>query len=246
MKKPLTILSAFSLLLGSFGVKAQDKETKVYPKSYLSVIGGISAPTGDFASYNYSNNKAGFAKKGFTTGLDGAFYIYKNFAIGVSFTFQDQGELNAADVQNLSNGYNIDFAKNQTTVSAVNRYHNFNLMAGPQYSFVHDKFTLDLRAEAGIIKSTSTPSFIILFDNSTTTTDAIEQHSSQGKAFAYGGSAGLRYSIDDHLDIGLKENYINSSGIAISNANNPGTTGRFVTKQPISEIQTTLGITLKF
>jgi opacity protein-like surface antigen len=119
-------------------------------------------------------------------------------------------------------------------------------MAGPQYSFVHDKFTLDLRAEAGIIKSTSTPSFIILFDNSTTTTDAIEQHSSQGKAFAYGGSAGLRYSFTDNWDIGLKANYINSSGIAISNANNPGTTGRFVTKQPISELQTTLGITFKF
>lgn len=246
MKKSLTILSAFSLLLLSFGAKAQDKDPKTYPKSYLSIIGGLSIPTGDFGSYNYSNNKAGFAKKGLTTGFDGAFYIYKNLAIGASFTFQDQGELNASDVQNLSNGYNIDFMKNQTTVSAVNRYHNFNLMAGPQYSFIHDKFTLDLRAEAGLIKSTSTPSFIVLFDNPTTTAGAIEQHSSEAKAFAYGSSAGLRYSFADNWDIGLKANYINSNGVAITNANNPGTTGRFVTRQPISEIQATLGLTLKF
>jgi hypothetical protein len=246
MKKALTILSSISLILLSFGANAQDKDTKTYAKSYLGLIGGMSIPTGDFGRYDYSNNKAGFAKKGITAGLDGAYYIYKNLAIGASFTFQDQGELTTADVQNLSNGYNTAFVKDQTTITAVNRYHNFNLMAGPQYSFVRGSFTLDLRAEAGLIKSTSTPSFIMLFDNSTTTTDAIEQHSSEGKAFAYGGSAGLRYSIDDHLDIGLKANYINSSGLPVTYSNDPGTTGRFVTKQPITEIQATLGITLKF
>ncbi|MDB5133389.1 MAG: hypothetical protein JWR02_3138 [Mucilaginibacter sp.] len=246
MEKSLTILSAILLLFLSFGADAQDKDTKTYAKSYLSLIGGVSTPTGDFGRYDYSNNKAGFAKKGITAGLDGAIYIYKNLAIGASLTFQDQGELTQNDVQNLSNGYNIDFNKNETTVTAVNRYHNFNFMAGPQYSFTYDSFTLDLRAEAGIIKSTSTPSFIVLFDNSTTTTDAIEQHSSEARAFAYGGSAGLRYNIGGNWDIGLKANYINSSGIAITNVNNPGTAGRFVTKQPISEVQTTFGITFKF
>jgi len=246
MKKTFTILSASLIILIACKANAQDKDTKTYAKSYLSIIGGISSPTGDFANATYSNYQSGFAKRGVTAGLDGAVYIYKNLAIGATLTFQDQGELNATDVQNLSNGYNSSFFKDETVITAVNRYNNINLMGGPQYSFLFKNFTLDLRAEAGIIKSLSTPSFIMYFDNSTDATTAIEQHSSQSRVFAYGGSVGLRYGLGDHWDVGLKTNYIKSDGFDISYANDPGTTGRYSTKQPVSELQTTLGITLKF
>jgi hypothetical protein len=245
MKKIFTLLSAILITLISFSARAQDKDTKEYVKSYLGLLGGISNPSGNFAQANYSNNSAGFAKKGFTTGLDGAFYIYKNLAIGATFTFQDQGELNSADVQNLSTGYNTDFNKDITTVNAVNRYNNFNLMAGPQYSFAISKFTIDMRVSAGLVKSTSTPSLAIVFDNSNNPGLTLEQHSSEAKAFAYGGSAGLRYNLGGSWDIGLKANYINSNGLTITNGNNPNTMGRFVTKQPITELQTTLGISLR-
>jgi hypothetical protein len=246
MKKTFTILSASLIILIAFKANAQDKDTKTYAKSYLSIIGGISSPTGDFANATYSNYQSGFAKRGITGGLDGAFYLYKNLAIGVTLSFQDQGELNATDVQNLSNGYNTSFFKDETVITAVNRYNNINLMGGPQYSFIYKNFTLDLRAEAGIIKSLSTPSFIMYFDNSTDASTAIEQHSSLSKAFAYGGSAGLRYSLGAHWDVGLKANYIKSDGFDITYSNDAGTTGRYSAKQPVSEIQITLGIALKF
>ena len=244
MKKNFTILSAVLITLSSLNVKAQDDKPQA--KSYLGLLGGMSAPVNNFGQSNYSNNSAGFAKKGNTIGLDAGIYLRKNFGIGVTFTYQDQGELNATDVQNLANGYNTSFAKNETYVTAVDRYENVNLMAGPQYSFLYKRFTLDLRASAGVIKSISTPSLGVVFDNSSNSATYLNQLSSGSTAFAYGGSAGLRFSLGDSWDVGLKCNYINSDGLTIKNTNNPGTVGRFVTKQPITEIQTTLGIAVKF
>jgi hypothetical protein len=245
MKKNLTILSVVLVTLISFKAKAQD-ETDTKAKSYIAFLGGFSNPLSNFGSTNYGDNSAGFAKKGATFGLEGADYFYKNLAFAITFTYQDQGELNATDVQNLSNGYNASFNKDETTITAVDRYENLNLMGGPQYSFLYKKFTLDLRAEAGVIKSISTPSLAIDFDYSTNTNTTLHQYSSSALAFAYGGSVGLRYKLSDSWDIGLKANYINCDGIKIVNSNNPGTTGRFVTNQPISEIQAVFGITLKF
>ena len=185
-------------------------------------------------------------KRGVALGLDGAYYFYKNLGIGLTFSFQDQGELSNNDAQALSAGYNADFKRDASTVTAVNRYHNLNLLLGPQYSIIIKKFTVDLRASAGIIKSTSTPLISVDFDYSTNSALQINQLSSTGKAFAYGGSAGLRYSFSDNWDVGIRFNYINSNGINVSNTNNPGTTGRFVTKIPINEFQSTAGLTYRF
>ena len=245
MKKHLTVLSAILISLFSLNAKAQDD--KPVAKSYLSFIGGTSSPVGSFSSTNYGNNSSGYAKRGVTLGLDAAVYIYKNLAIGATFSFQDQGELSQADDQNLANGYNASFAKNQASVTSVNRYHNLNLMGGPQYSFLYKNFILDIRADAGIIKSSSTPSTTIVFDYSANSYQTYNQLSSGANAFAYVGSLGLRYTLSDAWDVGVKLNYVTSSGIKIDNSGgDAGTVGRFQTKLPISELQTTIGMTLKF
>jgi hypothetical protein len=248
MKKNLTIPSAIFITLFLFSFKASAQDDNPQAKSYLTFLGGISTPLNNFSQANYSNNSAGFAKKGPTFGFDVGIYVYKNLAIGATVSLQDQGELDFNDVTQLANGYNTSFAKNLTNVTAVNRYENINLMAGPQYTFLYKKFALDLRASAGIIKSTSTPSTTINFNNSSSSAATFYQLSSTAAALAYGGSVGLRYSLGDSWDVGIKAAYINSDGIKIGNSNNPdsGTVGRYVTKQPITEIQTTIGITLKF
>jgi hypothetical protein len=238
MKKTLTILSSvLFLFLTSFNAKAQDD--KVYAKSYLGIIGGVTLPQGAFGQTDYNNNSAGFAHRGSTFGLDAGIYLYKNLGVGITASFQDFGELSFADATNLANGYNASFQTDETQVTGVNRYHSFNLMAGPQYSFLIKKFTIDLRASAGILKSLSTPDISVLF-NST----SLEQKSSTGLAFAYGGSAGLRWSFSDNWDLGLRANYVDTQGINISNTGHTDNTGRIVTHQPISELLTTLGITL--
>jgi len=244
MKKNLTILSIIIITLVSLNVKAQDAVEPV--KSYLTLLGGASIPLGKFRSTNYYDNSAGFGKTGVMFGLDGVDYFYKNLGFGATLTFQDQGELSGTDVITLANGYNASFVKDITTGTAVDRYMNINFLAGPQYSFVYHKFILDLRAEAGVIKSISTPSLAISFDYSTNTDLTMTQLSSSALSFAYGGSVGLRWSFSDNWDLGLKGNFVTSSGPKIEYNNDPGTTGRFVTKQPINEVQTSLGITLRF
>jgi hypothetical protein len=246
MKKNFTILSAILITLFSFKAKAQD-EDKPQAKSYMTFFGGSSAPLGTFGGTDYNNNNDGFAKRSLTFGLDGAVYIYKNLAISATFAFADQGELSQADVQNLANGYNTSFIKDQTSVTAINRYHSVILMAGPQYSFIHKKFTFDVRADAGLYRSLKTPSLTIIFDYSSNSGQTYYQLSSGATSLAYGGSAGIRYSLGDSWDVGLKFNYITSSGIKITNTGgDAGTTGRYQTNLPINLIQTTLGMTLKF
>jgi hypothetical protein len=243
MKKTLTILSAALITLFSFTAKAQDD--KEYAKSYLSFIGGISTPEGEFAKSLYSDNSAGFAKRGVTFGLEGADYFHKNLAFTLTFMFQDQGELTTADATTLATGYNTDFKKDQATVTGVNRYSSITLMFGPQYSFLFNKFTVDVKASAGWLKTTSTPSVEVDFDYAYNTSSTIIQQKSGAQALAYGGGAGFRYSLGDSWDIGLHATYTTSSGIKIDNYNNNGTVGRYVTKQPVAMFQTLLSMTLK-
>jgi hypothetical protein len=241
MKKTLTLLSIVLISIISFKAKAQD--VPEYVKSYISIMIGNSNPTGNFGSYDYYNNKAGFAKPGTTFGLSGAYYFYKNLAVTASFSFEDQGELTTNDAQILANGYNADFKKDNTEITASDRYHSITFMIGPQYSYVYNKFTFDLGLSAGLFKSYSTPTTTVMFNGVTTTSLALNQLSSGASAFGYGGSAAVRYNIGGRWDLTLKGNYIASDGITIENTNNSGTIGRFVTKQPIAVFQTIFGFT---
>jgi hypothetical protein len=245
MKKNFTILSALLITLFSLTAKAQDD--KPVAKSYMTFLGGLSIPTGDYSSNDYANNNAGFAHKGETYGLDFGIYLHKNFGIGITLAVQDQGELDSTQTQSLANGYNSSFFKNQTSVTSVGRYSNLILMAGPQYTFLHKNFTLDLRVSAGVIKSFTTPATTIVFDYSSNSGQTYYQESSGAVAFAYGASINLRYSLSDSWDVGIKLNYVDSPGLKISNTGgDAGTVGRFQTNMPVTLIQPTLGMTLKF
>jgi hypothetical protein len=244
MKKTFTIVSAILITFLSFTAKAQDDKPQA--KSYIDFWGGQSIPTGSFKQTDYSNNSAGFAKTSVTLGLDVAIYVYKNLAIATTLSFQDQGELSQSDAAILADGYNTSFKNDETTVTIVNRYHNVNLMTGPQYTFMYKKFTLDLRAYGGIVKSTSTPAITVLFDFSSSPGQTLYQYNSTAWAFGYGGGAGLRYSLSDSWDAGIKVNYVDCPGIKIGNAGNPNNIGRIQTKLPITEIQAAIGMTLKF
>ena len=245
MKKSFTILSAILItLFFSFKANAQDEETQA--KSYMAFLGGLSFPQGNFGSSVYSNNQAGFAKKGPTLSLDFGIYLYKNFAIGINFAYQDQGELSDVDAQNLATGYLNSYIKDESNVTSQGRYQNIDLMVGPQYSFLYKKFTFDARIDAGPLKNISTPTYGVVFDNSSNSQTYLTQLNSQSLAFAYGGSLGVRYALSDSWDIGLRANYIDCSGIKMQTTGPFTTQGRWDTKQPITELQTTLGITLKF
>jgi hypothetical protein len=248
MKKIIILSFIFFAAMAAFNAKAQ-----VAPGSYWTVFGGVSVPTGEFAKSGYGDfldgtidNKAGFAKTGYTFGLDGAWYIHKShWAIAATVSYQDQGQLSAKDAHTLAAGYQDAFGVDTGAASTSNRYRNLNILVGPQYSFFFSKFAVDLRANVGIVKSFSTQEMDIKI------TDAdipyqFSQLSSTATGFAYGGSADLRYQLGKRLGLVLKENFVASPGIAITNTNRVNYAGRLDTKQPISEAQTTLGIDFGF
>ncbi len=248
MKKIIILSLIFFATIAAFNAKAQ-----VAPGSYWSVFGGVSVPTGEFAKSGYGDflegtidNKAGFAKTGYTFGLDGAWYIHKShWAIAATVSYQDQGQLSAKDAHTLAAGYQDAFGVDTGAASTSKRYRNLNILVGPQYSFFFSKFAVDLRANVGIVKSFSTPEMDIKI------TDAdipyqFSQLSSTATGFAYGGSADLRFQLGKKLGLVLKENFVASPGIAITNTNRVNYAGRLDTKQPIAEAQTTLGINFGF
>jgi opacity protein-like surface antigen len=245
MKRTFTLLIITLITLTTISVKAQD--VPVNPvKSYIGIYGGLSTPQGDYAQSNYDNNKAGFAKRGATFGLDGAFYFYKGLGVGASITFQDQGELTNNDANTLAVGYTGSFSADQSTVTAVNRYHSFNFLIGPQYTFVYHKFLIDLRADAGLIRNTTTPEITTDLIGVPNQTKTFYQRSARANIIGYGGNLGIRYKFSDSWTVGIRGSYIDSQGLKIVNDDRQEAVGRLVTKQPLSELQTTVGLTLSF
>ena len=239
MKRVYTIVSISILIFTALNAGAQ-------VKSYLSLYSGWSTPLGNYGSTDYNNNQAGFAKRGVTIALDGAFYLKKNFAIAGIISFQDQGKLTAVDTYALAQGYIGSYSADQATVSGYDRYHNWNILIGPQYSFTYKDFILDLRASAGLVWVTSTPETSITLTGVQEQTAIFYQRRSFGKLFGYGGSGGLRYKLGDTWTVGIKASYISSDGTTVTNTGRTENLGRLVTKLPISELQTTLGFSVSF
>jgi hypothetical protein len=244
MKKFIIIAAILIVTFSAYTAKAQ-------VASYWDITGGVSIPTGQFANSNYGelyheNNKAGFAKTGYVIGLDGAWYLHKShWAIAATITYQDQGQLSANDAHSLAAGYQDAFDVDEGAATSHGRYQSLNALVGPQYSFLLNRLTIDLRANAGFVKSFSTPEIDIVV------TDAgiphpFAQLSSTATGFAYGGSADLRYKLSKKLGIILKENYVDSPGIDITNTSRVNNAGRLDTKQPISIFQTSLGLNFGF
>lgn len=243
MKRVYTIVSISILIFTAFNAAAQDA-TPV--KSYISIYGGLSNPLGNYASTDYNNNQSGFAKRSVTLAIDGAYYLKKNFAIGGIISFQDQGKLSGNDTYSLAQGYVASYAADQATVSGYDRFHNWNVLIGPQYSFTYKNFILDLRASAGLVWVTSTPETEITLLGVPEQTAIFYQRKSGGKLFGYGGSGGLRYKLGDSWSVGIKESYISSDGTTVTNDGRTENLGRLVTRLPITELQTTLGFSLSF
>ncbi|QQL49567.1 hypothetical protein [Mucilaginibacter ginkgonis] len=227
---------------------AKAKEVKEYVHSYIGLFGGLSSPLGDFKSTDYNNNKSGYAKRGINFGLDGAVYFYKNLAIGATVSYQDQGQFSQDDATNISTGYAVSYKADGATGSITGRYQSYAFLIGPQYSIpVWKGFVVDLRAFGGALTTTTTPEITMQLNGAPAQTAAFYQRSAKGSSLAYGGSAAIRYRVDDTFSFVLKGNYLQSEGPHVNSdaINNPAA-ARYVTRQPYNAFQTTLGIDFSF
>jgi hypothetical protein len=240
MKRVFTIAFLSTIIFTAFSASAQIK-------SYIGLYGGLSNPSGNYASTDYNNDQSAYAKRGVTFALDGAVYVYKSLAIGGMISFQDQGKLNANDTYNLAQGYTASYGADQATVSGYDRFHNWNVLIGPQYSVQYHKFILDVRASAGIIKVFSTPETSIQLEGVPEQSGIFYQRKSGGLLFGAGASGGIRYKLGDSWTFGVKVAYVGSGGTSVTNDGmTEAAPGRLVTKIPITELETTAGFTLSF
>jgi opacity protein-like surface antigen len=233
-------------LLVAFLLIIQNLVAQNNSKSFIGLSGGLSAPVGNFAkadagTFGNWNNTSGFAKTGYSVGVEGAWFFLPNIGIGGSITYSDHGALNNKDVNTLASSYQEAFDVDQAAVSTSRRYQALNAMVGPYLSLPYKKFNFEVRAMAGILKSFSTPEVdIVLTDASINY--PFSQKSSTASAFGWQTGLGLRYALTEKFSLTIRGDYFHSNGITIENTNRNNSAGRLVTNQPMSWINGSMGI----
>ncbi|HTK19041.1 MAG TPA: hypothetical protein VL442_06000 [Mucilaginibacter sp.] len=247
IKRILTVLIVAFFVFNAIGAHAQTEtqtQTQTQPPltSYFGFFGGVSNPLSDFKKADYYNNKAGFAKKGLTYGLDGTWYFYKNLGLGGSITYQDNGELSQTNADSLSAGYTNSYSADYSNVTTSKRYQTVNILLGPQYTFTKGKFLLDLRASAGILKTYSSPETSIYLSGVTNQTTTFYQKTASATVLAYGATAALRFKLSDNVFLTARGAYMGSQGPTVTYQDRTTTLGRDVTRQSFNTINTTIGL----
>ncbi|HSZ24569.1 MAG TPA: outer membrane beta-barrel protein [Cytophagaceae bacterium] len=234
------------IIAAAFFLTIQNLAAQNRTKSFIGLSTGLSAPVGNFAKADAGeignwNNTSGFAKTGYSIGLEGAYFFLPKIGIGGSVTYTDHGQLNNKDANTLASAYQQAFDVDQGAVTTVGRYKTLNAMVGPYLSFPYKKFTFDVRAMAGILKSFSTPEVdVVLTDASINY--PFSQKSSTASSFGWQTGIGGRYLLMKRISLTLRGDYFHTNGIKIENADRNNVSGRLVTNQVMSWINWSVGV----
>ncbi|MBI1343452.1 MAG: hypothetical protein GC171_11015 [Terrimonas sp.] len=135
MKKLLFLMIA--LLVGGF-IGAQGKNEKRMGEQFLALHVGPSFPISDFASANYDNPDAGFARTGFNLNLDYGFPITENLGITASAFFNKYKLDNAAISHDLPG-------------TRLNHWQWYGISAGPMITQMFPRnIALNLQVMGGV------------------------------------------------------------------------------------------------
>jgi len=239
MKSKHVTLSA-TLIFFATSLFAQNRA-----KNFVGVSFGASVPTGDFSkadagTFNNWNNSAGFAKTGLSIGVEGAYYFLPNLGLAGVLNFSNHGGFSNMDAAKLGDSYTDAFGVAYTTVSTSGQYNSLSFLVGPQLSFPLNKLTIDVRIVGGLLKSISTPTMTVQLEDQVDPT--FKQVSSGASAFGWQAGAGLRYALTDKVGLLFRADYLNSTGVKVDNENRNNKAGRWVTKQPMSWLNTSVGL----
>ena len=217
-------------------------------KSYVGLNAGASFALGDFGKSDYYNNQAGFAKTGFHGALDGA-YFFGGGVVGVAgqVAFTDNGRLTADDLTNqFGPGFTDGFGVDESTLRSDNRYRRLTAMVGPTFLFPVGipKLRLEVRGLVGLVHSISTPTYTVQLEDNAMT--LLTQTSSTSTRFGYQAGLGLHYALTERLGLVLRGDYLGAGDLRIDNANRTNNAGRLQTKQPVTAVNTSLGLAFAF
>ena len=255
MNKNTIILIMSMLLIFSMSGFAQEsdkheekeKKRKETAKSYIEISGGISAPVGNFAKTNYSDNRSGYAAVGPIFAISGVKYIrHSNFGIGGTLSYS---YYTLKGMENLVYGYHNDYG-----VDSVNEhntmYKSIHALVGPYYSVPLGIVTIDFHTLAGVNAMWSPEIDVLLEDGGNSnynggTQYTFWQKSAFSASLAMQLGAGLRISPVKHFAIAARVDYFYSRPVFdISIPYALPSVGRYLTSytQPFNGLNATLGI----
>jgi hypothetical protein len=233
MKK---IIALLIVLTGANHVIAQ----QYVPKFTLSLNGGSSIPTGNFAKSNYADETSGYAGTGPHFDLTGTYYFKKNF--GILFLAGYSG-FSTNGTQSLSDGYKEDSGTDSTTLYSKGSNYSISFLIGPTYRItMGEKFFVDARALVGYVNS-HLAGFQVFYEDYTT--NSMMQNESSAGAFGFQGGLGIGYQISKQWAVQVNGDYFTSSPeFNITYDNFVVNSGRRLSTyhQPISGFNVTIGL----
>ena len=141
LKKSKITLLLFCILTGYSTTAICQTET---PRIIAGISLGSAVPTGKFAETTILDEKSGFAKKGFAYGVDGAYFLGKNYGVCAAVRIGSH----PMDVQKIANGY-AEYLGGVFTVNAA-RWYRFDVYAGACITIPINKLHIDLKMMPGI------------------------------------------------------------------------------------------------
>ncbi len=248
MKTQLFLLIFIIILLFSKVSFAQDTPRA---KSFIEISGGISNPTGNFASSALTNNiqstynsTDGYAQLGSHFAINGAWYLTPNFGVGGTLSTSSYSVNANALANEIINSFDCDSA----TASARN-YNTISVLVGPYYAIRLGHLTIEARVLAGIT-NTTTPDFIMQAINLAGGSDpesisTFVQKSGTATALGLDAGIGIKFALAKHLGLVLRTDYFYSKPkLSFDNVGRQNNAGRLVTSynQPIAGVNSTFGV----
>ncbi len=166
---------------------AQDKQQMQFEQNgFIGISIGPSIPLGDFGSTNLNNQKGGFADRGRSYNLNGAYFFHTNFGISANVFLQS---------------WDSDVPYEKTRWS----YHSSGFLLGGIATVPKGKFNFDFNLQLGYANSSRDQlthplhSFVDVMVPKAT-----------GEALAYSIGLGTRLHVGKGIDMMLAYSYFNS------------------------------------
>lgn len=184
MKKTVTIIA---FVLAAFQLYSQDK-------GYVGISYGLSSPSGDFASKDINDEKAGVAKMGYNVGLSGSYLFSKYIGVAALFRFQS----NSQDEQPYKDFMNNISAppSGASYVVDAKTWDVFSYMAGLYVSYpLTQKLSVESKVLFGL-STTAFPETNISVSSVSSKAEIMKFTSTNSSAFSNLLSFGVKYNLD--------------------------------------------------
>jgi hypothetical protein len=215
------------LLVLAVSAQGQDEDAPI--KKQFKILGGISAPVGDFAASTAA--EAGVAQTGLALGTEFSSEVARHFILGIGVMF-DLNSMDAAEIEKV--------------VQTASGFSNAHVDAGTWDLFWFmggAGFNAPLTSVTDLYGGGSLGLLVGISPNLTLRNGSSEGHSNSAtaKSIAYG--LGLGIVVDTRYDIGLRYLYGEPEYNVTSVSGSMSSTSK--AKQPTSVIQFTVGLVFR-